>query len=424
MRKILALVLALALLLPTAGSLAEEEVTMRLSWWGGDARHAATLACFDAYHELHPNITIEGEYASFDPYYTKLLTQLASNTAPDIIQIDYKWINALSEQKDKFLNLFDYADKIDYSLISDSLIDAYCVDDGFMFGVPLGASAFCLMYNDGLAKELGIEIPKEPTFDDLLRLGKEVHQKDSTKYFLCPQGGHYYVMLKSWVMQKSGNNIMNNDGTLAITLEEAEEYFTWLKEMFDNGCIPPVAETLVFGVKANADTIPGWHDGTYVMHTTSASVLSYLVDSTAFDVSVARWPVMENAVESGIFCTVSQMWGVNAKSENIEEALKFIDWYVNDPNAILIANTQRGPSVSSKAAEILAENNLTSPLVAEVMDFSLPVSSKPESFYDTDAELESLFDPYWQGIGYGTITPHDAAVSYLADLTDALAALN
>lgn len=293
-----------------------------------------------------------------------------------------------------------------------------------MIGVPLGASAFCLMYNTALAEELGLDIPKEPTFDDLLRLGKQVREKDDSKYFLVPQSGHYYVMLKSWIMQKNGTNLMNDDGTLGFTVEDVEEFFTWLKEMFDTQSIAPVAETLVYGEKANADTIPGWHDGTYVMHTTSASVLSYLVDSTAFDVSVARWPVMENYKESGIFCTVSQMWGVNAHSENIDEAMAFIDWYINDPEAILIANTQRGPSVSDAASEILSEAGLVSPLVAEVMAFSLPVASKPESAYDTNAELEAMFTPYWQGIGYGTITPREAAEGYVADLTKALSAMN
>lgn len=424
MRKITALILALVFLFPAAGVLAEQEINMRLSWWGGDARHAATIDCLNAYHELHPNITIEGEYASFDPYYTKLLTQLASNTAPDIIQVDYKWVADLMEQKDNFLNLYDYADKIDYSAISPSLIEAYCVQDGFMMGVPLGASAFCLMYNTDLAAELGLDIPKEPTFDDLLRLGKEVREKDNSKYFLVPQGGHYYVMLKSWIMQHNGANLMNDDGTLGFTVDDAEGYFSWLKNMFDNNCIAPVAETLIYGVQANADTIPGWHDGTYVMHTTSSSVLSYLVESTAFDVSVARWPVMQDYKESGIFCTVSQMWGVNANSKYVDEAMEFMNWYLTDEQAILLANTQRGPSVSSVAGEILAKAGLVNPLVSEVMDFSLPVASKPESAYDTNAELEALFTPYWQAIGYGTMTPREAAENYVADITNALANMN
>ena len=48
-----------------------EPVTLRFSWWGGDARHEATLAVIEAYEKLHPNVTIEPEYGSYDGYSEK-----------------------------------------------------------------------------------------------------------------------------------------------------------------------------------------------------------------------------------------------------------------------------------------------------------------------------------------------------------------
>ena len=65
-----------------------EDATLRFSWWGGDERLAATLAVIDAFEADYPNIKIEAEYGSSDGYHDKLATQLASGTAPDLIQID------------------------------------------------------------------------------------------------------------------------------------------------------------------------------------------------------------------------------------------------------------------------------------------------------------------------------------------------
>ena len=101
MKKILALVLALCMVLTLAmtAASADETITLRFSWWGGDARHEATMKVIEQFEELHPNITIEPEYGSSDGYNDKLATQLAGGTAPDIIQIDPAFLPsyALSE---------------------------------------------------------------------------------------------------------------------------------------------------------------------------------------------------------------------------------------------------------------------------------------------------------------------------------------
>ncbi len=54
----------------------DEKVTLRFSWWGGDSRHEATLACIDAYMEENPNIVIEAEYGGFDGYQQKISAAL------------------------------------------------------------------------------------------------------------------------------------------------------------------------------------------------------------------------------------------------------------------------------------------------------------------------------------------------------------
>ena len=93
MKKFLALLLVLCLALPVV-ALAEDSVTLRFSWWGGDERHAATIAVIEQYEAAHPNVTIEPEYGSSDGYNDKLATQLSGGTAPDIIQIDIDMFHA------------------------------------------------------------------------------------------------------------------------------------------------------------------------------------------------------------------------------------------------------------------------------------------------------------------------------------------
>ena len=60
MKKLVALVLSLCLLMSVGSvALADDTITLRFSWWGGDSRHQATMAVIEQYMELHPNVKIE-----------------------------------------------------------------------------------------------------------------------------------------------------------------------------------------------------------------------------------------------------------------------------------------------------------------------------------------------------------------------------
>src|SRR5690606_10872867 len=89
---------------PSASPEAKKDVSLRFSWWGGDVRHEATLAAIEAYKKIAPHVTIEAEYQGFDGYEQKVKTQLASSTAPDIMQLDSPWLPELTKS-DFFLDL-------------------------------------------------------------------------------------------------------------------------------------------------------------------------------------------------------------------------------------------------------------------------------------------------------------------------------
>ena len=49
MKRFFAILLCAFLLMSTVCAVAENEVQLRFSWWGGDERHEATLATMAAY---------------------------------------------------------------------------------------------------------------------------------------------------------------------------------------------------------------------------------------------------------------------------------------------------------------------------------------------------------------------------------------
>lgn len=126
------------------------DITLRFSWWGGDSRHEATLKAIETYEAAHPGIKIEPEYSSFSGYYEKLVTQLASQNAPDVFQVDQGWVAELSARGDAFTDLSQFSDVLDLTQVSEKMMDDYCKVDGQVSVLPFGYNGTVFLYNKTL----------------------------------------------------------------------------------------------------------------------------------------------------------------------------------------------------------------------------------------------------------------------------------
>src|SRR5690625_1443396 len=124
----------------------EEEVTIRMAWWGDQPRHDYTQEILEMYMDEHPNVKIEPEFASWDDYWQRLAPQAAANELPDILQMDLSYISqyALNEQLTD-LNQF-IGNEIDVSNIADTIVSGGTVGDG-IYGFNTGVNAVGFQYN-------------------------------------------------------------------------------------------------------------------------------------------------------------------------------------------------------------------------------------------------------------------------------------
>ena len=65
---------------------------MTFAWWGNDVRNKNTTTAIDAYKAANPGVTISPQPGEWASYWDRLATQVAGNTAPDIIQMDMAYI--------------------------------------------------------------------------------------------------------------------------------------------------------------------------------------------------------------------------------------------------------------------------------------------------------------------------------------------
>ena len=154
-----------------------EQVTLRMSWWGGDSRHAATIAAVELYESTHPGVKIELEYSSWDGYMDKVMTQLAGGTQPDIMQIQ---ATAAMELTDSFPNTFvalDSQDILDMSAFNQVMEDSFCRSaGGQIVAVPTGINSYNILVNKTVTNAAGVELPKNMTWDEFFEYGKKIHE--------------------------------------------------------------------------------------------------------------------------------------------------------------------------------------------------------------------------------------------------------
>ena len=77
-------------LLPRLGM--AEALRLRFIWWGSSERAERTNKALAAYQQKYPDIAVAGEYAGWGDYWPRVATQVAGRNAPDLIQMDYRYI--------------------------------------------------------------------------------------------------------------------------------------------------------------------------------------------------------------------------------------------------------------------------------------------------------------------------------------------
>ena len=78
----------------------DEQITLRMTWWGDQPRHDYTLEVIELYQEQNPGVKIEAEYASWDDYWQSW----RHKRRPMSYRTLFKWIFRTSPSMRKTIN--------------------------------------------------------------------------------------------------------------------------------------------------------------------------------------------------------------------------------------------------------------------------------------------------------------------------------
>lgn len=402
--------------LAAAPARAAAPLTLRMSWWGGSDIHKAQLEALRRFEARYPNIRVKAEYTGWAGHLERLTTQIAGDTAPDLMQINWNWLVLFSRDGRGFYDLRKLADIVDFTPFDgDSL--AFGTVQGALNGLPLSMAARLFYFNAVTFAKAHLDIPK--SWDDLRaagplfreRLGADFHPLDLNLQDVVALG-------RTWLVQRTGLPLVNEErrrlnATEADMVEIARLYESLVKD----GVVPGARERASYGNVAPQEMRP-WITGRYAGIHQWVSAINKSTDTLepGQRVVLAPFPLHPDAKDAGLLYRPAMLFAINRATAHPRETATLLNFLLNDPDAVRALGARRGSPASRKALATLTADKALKGLAWEGTQQieALPNKVRESGFFEHPRVRDGFIDVF-ERLGYGLLTAEEAGRRLYAD---------
>ena len=351
-KRLLCLILTFALLLAgSALAAAEQPVTIRFAWWGGDARHQATLEALEIFQKKHPNIKVDAEYQGYDGYHDKIFTQLASGTAPDLFQYNPQNLpDIINEGMLEPLGPYAESGALDLTNVPAASLSSTTID-GVTYAIPMSIQTFCIIYNKTLFDQAGVAYPADDwTWEDYDRIVLELKEK-------LPEG--VYPSDDMRVMDITTLSMVHQAGGAYLTLDGQLNFKDYIgaplqkfQDYMKAGLVPPHDELVA--LTRDRFLMEGKMAMAPQFNAMAAGLQAGATQGNVF--ALTTLPGSNTGDFLGNFAKGELGFCVNANSANKDAAVELLNAFVNDEDMGAVLRMVRGLPPSQKMQEMLAKD--------------------------------------------------------------------
>ena len=420
MKKLLACLLMLVMALTAVTATAEG---LTFSWWGGDARHAATQEAVAAFTAA-TGIEVTNTYSAWSGWEDKMSQYFASDSAFDVNQVNWNWLFSFTnaDGSSKFYDLNEVADVIDLSQFDAGAL-AQCTVDGKLLAIPVSMTGRIFYWNKTTFEKAGLETPK--TLADLMAAGPIFAEKLGDDCYPLALGSYDKMILMVHYLECKYGKDWVVDGKLNYTKDEIIEGFAFIQSLEDAHVIPS-SETLTGDGADSLDKNPKWMEGKYAgiweWDSSASKFEKALNEGQEFIVGDYFTDIGEY---QGGFTKVSMAMCIANTAADKKLAASLIEYLLNSEEGARLMNSQRGIPLSKKANELCLAEGL---LNAKVAEANSKVLAWCKNALDPQFEAAALknsdgvYADAFEGLSYGDYSIEEAAEALIEGINEVLGA--
>jgi oligogalacturonide transport system substrate-binding protein len=317
---------------------------LRFAWWGGSARHEATLRAVRLF-EQRSGLRVKAEYMGFNGYLERLTTQIAGRAEPDLVQINWAWLAMFSKRGTGFTELRQHAHLLK--------LDEFGADDlatgdiaGRLNALPLSYSARIMLWNAATWERLGLALPAD--WDRLFEAGAVFRQRMGEGAF--PLDGELYDMIllaQAWVQQRHGTAYIapGADAQVAMSPAAALDWVRTYRRLVESHvAVPLPLRASLGGAEKPTEQQPDWVTGRWAGNYTWDALIALRASTLNPQqrLALGAFPTLPGAKDSGMFGRPTLMYAVSRHSRQPEGAVQLMNFLLTDLEAARLLGRTRG----------------------------------------------------------------------------------
>jgi multiple sugar transport system substrate-binding protein len=384
-------------------------------------RAERTRKALDLFERKNPGIVVKTEYQDSGPYKDKLATRFAAGSPPDLLAMR---TDSLQEyvSRGALLDLAQHTGAIDVSNVSDAARRLGLVGDK-NFGLPVGLNSSGFVINKAIADKYGVPIPDGDAWSwpDLATFAREINRASKGKVY----GTHFDPATLASLMiftRQRGEDFFTADGKAGFTEATITAWFEMIERMRAEGGFPPKGV-----IDPNAGSAAG------ELYLGRGLIASQIIPTNNFlsynklvngSLALSRIPGEKQGVRPGQSVDTPALWSIAAQSKHPAEAIRLLNFLINDVEASKATGTTRGvPASRAVADQIKGTLEGDDQVATDYLNKLQADKLAPSTLYPAGAStLPNTLKSIATEIEFKRLTPAAGAKKFTAAATKALGA--
>ena len=397
-----------------------QENRIRLFFWGGQARADRTYATTDLYTKANPGTVFDGEFMAFSDYWTKLGTQVAGGNAPDVLQMDYRYIVEYAN-RNAIAPLDDYVGKeLDLSDFDQDQLDGGKVN-GKLYGISLGANSVATIVNKAAFEEAGVEVPgADLSYDDLPALAEKFNSGNKRAGMkVWSDNSGVEPALDNWLRSK-GKGLYGADGKPLFDENDLVEWFQLWAKLREAGVTVSPDDQALDANDAIENTMITLGKAATTAANSNQLVAFQAVNKDAL--TMIHYPRYKAGAGGGHYRKPSMFFSLGASSQKLSDGAKFINFFISDPEATKALGVERGIPCKASTRENIApsldeQSQIALNFVSNLGDLLGPLPPSPPA---NAGEINKALKTKSQEVAFGAQSPEEAGPAFFKDVNEIL----